>query len=221
MKQILRQTLPKSRFSAGRTFYRRYLKRALDLALIVLALPLLLPVLAAVALLVRLRLGRPILFSQQRPGLHGVPFTLYKFRTMTDERDAQGVLLPDAERLTSLGRFLRATSLDELPELYNVLRGEMSLVGPRPLLMQYLDRYTPQQAQRHNVLPGLTGLAQVRGRNALTWAHKFMWDLRYVDRASLWMDLKILVKTVLRVIKRDGINHKGEATMPEFQGDSA
>jgi sugar transferase EpsL len=221
MKQISHQALPKSRLNARRILYRRYIKRALDLALIVLTLPLLLPVLAAVALLVRIRLGKPVIFRQQRPGLHGVPFTLYKFRTMTDERDAEGNLLPDTERLTSLGRFLRASSLDELPELYNVLRGEMSLVGPRPLLMQYLDRYTPQQAQRHNVLPGLTGLAQVQGRNELTWAHKFTWDVRYVNRASLWMDLKILAKTVLQVLKREGIHHPGEATMPEFQGDSS
>jgi sugar transferase EpsL len=205
---------------ARQTFYRRYVKRMLDLALIALALPLLIPLLAVVALLVRIRLGRPVLFCQQRPGLHGVPFTLFKFRTMTDERDAAGNLLPDAERLTSLGRFLRATSLDELPELYNVLRGEMSLVGPRPLLMEYLERYSPEQAFRHEVLPGLTGLAQVRGRNALTWAQKFMYDRWYVYRRSLWLDLKILVKTLLQVVRREGISHPGEATMPEFEGSS-
>jgi lipopolysaccharide/colanic/teichoic acid biosynthesis glycosyltransferase len=181
---------------------------------------LLLPVLAVVALLVWIRLGRPILYRQQRPGLCGAPFTLVKFRTMTGARDAEGVLLPDAERLTAFGRFLRAASLDELPELYNVLRGEMSLVGPRPLLMDYLERYTSQQARRHEVLPGLTGMAQVHGRNALTWEKKFEWDLHYVARVSFWMDLTILVKTLFQVVKREGISHQGGATMPEFRGKS-
>jgi sugar transferase EpsL len=184
----------------------------------VLALLCLAPVLALVALLVRLKLGAPLLFRQQRPGLHGKPFTLYKFRTMTDARDAQGRRLPDAERLTPFGRFLRSTSLDELPELFNVLKGEMSLVGPRPLLMRYLDRYTPEQARRHAVKPGITGWAQVNGRNALTWEEKFALDVWYVDHQSLWLDVKILAMTVWQVLKREGISQPGHATMEEFRG---
>jgi len=171
-----------------------------------------------IALAVRLRLGVPVLFRQRRPGLHGQPFTLLKFRTMTGARDAAGNLLPDAERLTPLGRFLRATSLDELPELLNVLKGEMSLVGPRPLLLEYLTRYTPEQARRHDVRPGITGWAQVNGRNALSWEHKFALDVWYVDHVSLGLDLKILVLTALRVLARQGISQPGHATMEEFLG---
>ena len=182
-------------------------------ALLVLAL-----VWAVLALLVRLKLGAPVLFRQQRPGSHGKPFALYKFRTMTNARDAQGNLLPDAERLIGLGRFLRATSLDELPELFNVLRGEMSLVGPRPLLMKYLDRYTPEQMRRHEVKPGITGWAQVNGRNALTWEQKFALDVWYVDHQSLWLDLKIIAMTAWKILKREGISQPGHATMEEFKG---
>jgi sugar transferase EpsL len=200
------------------SFYRRRGKRALDLAASIVALVVLLPALLFLAIMVRLKLGAPVLFRQARPGLEGKPFTLYKFRTMTDARDAAGRLLPDAERLTSLGRFLRSTSLDELPELFNVLCGDMSLVGPRPLLMQYLDRYTPEQARRHAVRPGLTGWAQVNGRNALTWEQKFAYDLWYVDHMSLWLDLKIIGLTVWKILAREGINQAGQATMDEFQG---
>jgi sugar transferase EpsL len=193
-------------------------KRALDLAI---ALPLILfgwPLLALTALLVRLRLGSPLLFRQQRPGLEGRPFTLLKFRTMSDARDDRGILLQDAQRLTRFGEFLRRTSLDELPELVNVLKGEMSLVGPRPLLMQYLDRYTPEQMRRHEVKPGITGWAQVNGRNALTWEDKFALDIWYVDHRSLWLDIKILLLTLWKAITREGISHPGQATMEEFTG---
>ena len=199
-------------------FYRRRGKRALDLVLVLAALPMLSPLLGVVALLVRLRLGAPVLFRQQRPGLAGQPFTLFKFRTMTGARDACGNLLPDDRRLTPLGRFLRATSLDELPELFNVLRGEMSLVGPRPLLLQYLERYTPQQARRHQVRPGITGWAQINGRNALTWEEKFAMDVWYVDRQSLWLDLKIMALTIGKMVKREGISQPGQATVQEFMG---
>jgi sugar transferase EpsL len=178
------------------------------------------PVLGGVALLVRLKLGSPVLFCQRRPGLHGKPFTLFKFRTMTDARDSAGNLLPDAERLTGFGKFLRASSLDELPELWNVLKGEMSLVGPRPLLMEYLDRYTPEQARRHEVRPGLTGWAQVNGRNALTWEEKFALDCWYVDNLGLKVDLEIIVLTIVHLIKREGISHPGQATMNKFTGSS-
>jgi lipopolysaccharide/colanic/teichoic acid biosynthesis glycosyltransferase len=155
-----------------------------------------------------------------RPGHFGRPFKIYKFRTMTDERDAQGNLLPDAERLTRLGRFLRSTSLDELPELFNILRGEMSIVGPRPLLMQYLDRYSPEQARRHDVLPGVTGWAQINGRNALTWEDKFKLDVWYVDHWSFWLDIKILFLTAWKVIRREGISQPGHATAEKFTGNS-
>ena len=169
-------------------------------------------------LLIRLKLGSPVLFRQQRPGLRGKPFTLYKFRTMRDAVDAQGQPLPDSQRLTPLGCFLRASSLDELPGLFNVLRGDMSLVGPRPLLMEYLPLYTPQQARRHEVRPGITGWAQVNGRNAISWQQKFELDVWYVDNRSFALDLKILWLTVLKVFKREGISAAGEATMPVFKG---
>jgi lipopolysaccharide/colanic/teichoic acid biosynthesis glycosyltransferase len=198
--------------------YRCYGKRGLDLVFASLGLILTAPILAIVALLVRSRLGAPMFFSQQRPGLRGRPFTLLKFRTMTDKRDAQGNLLPDAERIPAFGRFLRSTSLDELPELLNVLRGEMSLVGPRPLLMQYLDRYTHEQMRRHEVKPGITGWAQVNGRNTLTWEQKFDLDIWYVDHLALWLDLKILTLTLWRGAWRNGINQPGQATMEEFMG---
>lgn len=193
-------------------------KRLFDLFFAALGVVILSPVLLLIALLVRIYHGSPVLFTQQRPGFKGRPFFIYKFRTMTDTRDAEGRLLPDAQRLTRLGRFLRAASLDELPELFNVLRGEMSLVGPRPLLMQYLDRYTPEQARRHEVLPGITGWAQVNGRNALSWEDKFRLDVWYVDHWSLWLDVKILLLTVWKVLKREGISQPGHATAEEFMG---
>jgi len=199
-------------------FYSRYGKRVLDLTLTIPALILLAPLMLIIALVVRVALGAPVLFRQVRPGLHGKPFTLYKFRTMTDARDAQGNLLPDSARLTPFGRFLRSTSLDELPELWNVIKGDMSLVGPRPLLMKYLDRYTPEQARRHEVKPGLTGWAQINGRNALTWEDKFKLDIWYVDHLSLALDLKILVLTLVKVLKREGISAIDHDTMPEFTG---
>jgi len=194
------------------------LKRGMDIVGAATGLLLCAPILAVIALLVRLKLGSTVLFRQQRPGLHGKPFTLYKFRTMTNARDADGNLLPDAERLTNFGRFLRRTSLDELPELINVLKGDMSLVGPRPLLIQYLQRYTPEQARRHETRPGITGWAQINGRNALSWEEKFHLDVWYVDNVSLWLDLKILFLTVWKVLRREGISQTGHATMEEFLG---
>ncbi len=193
-------------------------KRAFDVVIAALLLALLSPLLLVLAALVWLAHGRPVLFRHRRPGLHGEPFTLLKFRTMTETRDAQGSPLPDAQRLTSLGRFLRAASLDELPELFNVLRGEMSLVGPRPLLMQYLDRYTPEQARRHEALPGITGWAQVNGRNAIAWEDKFRLDVWYVDHWSLGLDLKILLLTAWKALKREGISQPGHTSAEEFMG---
>jgi lipopolysaccharide/colanic/teichoic acid biosynthesis glycosyltransferase len=194
-------------------------KRLFDLCASLLGLLVSSPVMLGVALLVRIFHGSPVLFGQTRPGHHGQPFRIFKFRTMTNAHAADGSLLPDEQRLTPLGRFLRASSLDELPELLNILRGEMSLVGPRPLLMQYLERYSPEQARRHNVLPGLTGWAQVNGRNALTWEDKFRLDVWYVDHWSFWLDLKILFLTVGKVFKREGISQPGHATMEEFMGN--
>lgn len=203
---------------AGRGLYPRYGKRALDLAISVPAAVLLSPLLGVLALVVRHALGSPIRFRQVRPGRLGRPFELVKFRTMRDLVDGDGAPLPDADRLTPFGRFLRSTSLDELPELWNVLRGEMSLVGPRPLLMQYLPRYTAEQARRHEVRPGITGWAQVNGRNALTWEQKFALDVWYVDHMSLWLDLKILALTMWKLVKREGISQSGQATAEEFMG---
>ncbi|SEJ65733.1 Sugar transferase involved in LPS biosynthesis (colanic, teichoic acid) [Deinococcus reticulitermitis] len=194
------------------------MKRLFDVVGAAALLVLLSPVLLLVALLVRRFLGRPVLFVQERPGLGGRPFLMYKFRTMRDAKDARGEPLPDSERLTSLGRVLRATSLDELPELYNVLRGDMSLVGPRPLLMEYLPLYSPEQARRHEVRPGVTGWAQVNGRNALSWEEKFKLDVWYVDHQSLALDLRILGLTLAKVLKREGINAAGEATAARFTG---
>ena len=195
-------------------------KRALDVFLAGVLLLLTVPFMLAIALAVRWRLGMPVIFRQQRPGLHGRPFTLYKFRTMTDAHDEHGNLLPDEQRLTRLGRFLRSTSLDELPELWNVLKGDMSLVGPRPLLMEYLPLYTPEQMRRHEVKPGITGWAQVNGRNALTWEERFALDVWYVDHVSFWLDVKILARTVWQVVRREGITYPGSATMPRFRGVS-
>lgn len=195
------------------------MKRLFDLVLsltclLVLALPML-----VLWVLVHRKLGSPVLFHQVRPGLHGRPFLMVKFRTMTDERSPDGELLPDIQRLTAFGRFLRASSLDELPELWNVLRGEMSLVGPRPLLMEYLPLYSPEQMRRHEVRPGITGWAQVNGRNAVSWDERFGLDVWYVDHRSLWLDIRILGLTVCKVIVREGISAQGEATMPRFTGN--
>ena len=201
-------------------WYKRFGKRLLDLGLALAALTLLWPLLLCLVVLVRLKLGTPVLFKQTRPGLHGRPFRILKFRTMTDARDAQGNLLPDAERLTRFGRFLRSTSLDELPELFNVLRGDMSLVGPRPLLMAYLPLYSPEQARRHEVRPGITGWAQVNGRNALSWEEKFAMDVWYVDHQSFWMDVKIVLLTVWKILKRENITLPGHATTAAIRGNN-
>jgi len=197
-----------------------FVKRVIDMILSGLALIILSPLLVIISLVILIKMGMPILFKQMRPGLNGKPFFMYKLRTMTNEKDEKGNPLSDEQRLTRLGRFLRSTSLDELPELFNVLKGDMSLVGPRPLLMQYLARYTPEQARRHEVKPGITGWAQVNGRNAITWEEKFALDVWYVDNWSLWLDIKILAMTVVKVFKREGISAKGEATMPEFMGST-
>ena len=208
--------------ASARNARRGYaLKRPLDALIAAAALVVFAPAMLAVALAIRLTMGCPVLFRQQRPGLHGQPFTLLKFRTMTDQRGPDGALLPDAARLTPLGRFLRRTSLDELPQLINVLRGEMSLVGPRPLLMEYLPLYTPRQARRHEVRPGITGWAQVQGRNSLTWEQKFDLDVDYVDRHSLLLDLRILALTLLKVLRREGINQPGQATATRFSDVTA
>jgi lipopolysaccharide/colanic/teichoic acid biosynthesis glycosyltransferase len=194
------------------------MKRVFDLLVAAAAVALLAPLMLAIGVAVRLGLGKPVWFVQERPGRHGVPFRMIKFRTMRDALDADGRPLPDGERLTRLGRFLRAASLDELPELWNVLRGDMSLVGPRPLLMEYLPLYSAEQARRHEVKPGITGWAQVNGRNALSWEEKFRLDVWYVDHASLCLDLKIIALTLWKTIKRDGISQSGHATMPHFLG---
>ena len=194
------------------------MKRALDVLLVLMAAPLWIPVLLLLIALVRLSLGRPALFRQLRPGLHAVPFELVKLRTMTDARDREGRLLPDAARLTPFGRWLRERSLDELPELWNVLKGDMGLVGPRPLLLEYLPMYSADQARRHAVRPGITGWAQVNGRNAISWEEKFRLDVWYVDHGTLRLDLAILWRTMRRVLQRHGISADGDATMPKFTG---
>lgn len=204
----------------GAGWYRRFGKRAFDLAGAGAALVLLVPVALWVALLIRVSLGSPVLFRQRRPGFGGAPFMLVKFRSMANRYDTAGQLLPDAERLTRAGRLLRACSLDEIPELWNVLRGEMSLVGPRPLLMQYLPLYTADQARRHEVRPGITGLAQVSGRNGLTWERRFALDLEYVEHCSLALDLTILARTLWAVLSRRGIAQPGRATVDYFQGSA-
>jgi sugar transferase EpsL len=193
-------------------------KRFLDILLSAVGLVVAAPILFATALVVRFRMGSPVLFRQKRPGLHGKPFILLKFRTMTDERDNEGNLLPDSRRLTRAGSTIRRFSLDELPQLWNVLRGDLSIVGPRPLLMQYLDRYTPEQARRHAVKPGITGWAQVNGRNALSWEEKFRLDIWYVDNWCVSLDFRILVRTLLMVISGKGLSQEGHATMEEFMG---
>jgi sugar transferase EpsL len=194
------------------------MKRALDFIVAVLVLFLLWPLILIVAFLIAMWLGTPVLFTQQRPGLHGRPFTIYKFRTMTFEKDEHGELLPDEQRLTSFGRWLRRFSLDELPQLFNVLKGELSLVGPRPLLMEYLPLYTPEQARRHDVCPGITGWAQVNGRNAISWEDKYRYDVWYVDHKSFWLDMKILWMTLRHVVSGAGVSQPGQATAEKFRG---
>lgn len=207
--------------SASRTptFYERYCKRALDVICSGAALIVLSPVIGVTALLVRTKLGSPVLFAQERPGKDEIIFTLYKFRTMTDEKDEAGNLKPDSERLTKFGKFLRSTSLDELPELWNILRGDMSVVGPRPLLVQYLSLYNERQHHRHDVRPGLTGYAQANGRNAVSWPEKFEMDVYYTEHISFWMDVKIIYQTALEVLRRDGISAEGQATVAYFTGN--
>lgn len=199
-------------------WYRQWGKRVVDILLGATALLVLAPLMLAVAVLVRVGLGRPVLFRQERPGLRGELFTLYKFRTMLVAYDRSGRVLPDAHRMSRVGSLLRSLSLDELPELWNVVRGDMSLVGPRPLLTQYLDRYSPEQARRHDVRPGITGWAQVNGRNALSWEEKFTFDVWYVDNVSCPLDLKILALTILKTLSREGISAPGHVTAGEFQG---
>ena len=200
--------------------YKKFVKRLLDIVLSGTALIILSPVLLIVAILVRIKLGSPVIFHQKRPGKDGKIFTMCKFRTMTDEKDGNGNLLPDEVRLTKFGKLLRSTSLDELPELWNIFKGDMSIVGPRPLLVQYLPLYNEEQKHRHDVRPGLTGLAQVNGRNAITWEKKFEYDVEYVRNVSFMMDIKILIGTVMAVLKRDGISSETSATMEVFTGTS-
>ncbi len=201
-----------------RSFYDKYVKRSIDFILSLVAIIILSPVLVMVALLVRIKLGGPVIFKQQRPGLNEKIFTMYKFRTMTDERDENGVFLPDEVRLTKFGKTLRSTSLDELPELFNILKGDMAIVGPRPLLVQYLPLYNEQQHMRHLVLPGITGYAQVNGRNSISWEEKFAYDIYYVNDIGFILDVSIILKTIWTVIKRDGINSDSATTMEDFKG---
>lgn len=196
------------------------IKRVVDVVGAATGLLLTAPAMAAAAAAVRVSMGAPVFFRQERPGLGGKPFRLWKFRTMSDARGPDGSLLPDDQRLTGVGKFIRSTSLDELPQLLNVLKGEMSLVGPRPLLMRYLSRYNARQARRHEMKPGITGLTAVRGRNALSWADKFEFDVQYVEQFSLALDARILLETVAKVLKRGGVSSEGHVTMPEFMGDA-
>lgn len=209
-----------AKFASGDSFtrYSRLVKSILDRLVAAIALLFFSPLLLISAIAISIRMGSPIFFTQPRPGKDGEIFTFYKFRTMTDDHDADGNLLPDEKRLTALGLFLRKTSLDELPQLWNVLKGDMSFVGPRPLLVKYLDLYNPEQARRHEVKPGITGWVQVNGRNTLSWEEKFQLDIWYVEHWSLWLDLKILFLTIIKVILREGISQEGYATMPEFTG---
>lgn len=199
-------------------FYEKYIKRPQDFLCALVAIIVLSPVMSITAILVKIKLGSPVIFTQDRPGLHGKIFKLYKFRSMTDERDEQGNLLPDEVRLTSFGKKLRSSSLDELPELFNMLKGDMSVVGPRPLLVRYLERYNEHQARRHEVRPGFTGYAQVHGRNAISWEDKFNYDVEYVDHITFLGDWKIIFQTVGKVLKREGISSDTSVTMEEFMG---
>lgn len=200
--------------------YRRYFKRPMDIILSLIALIVLSPLMMIIAVLVRIKLGSPVIFKQRRPGLNEKIFTLYKFRTMTDERNENGELLPDSERLTKFGKFLRSTSLDELPELFNILKGDMSIIGPRPLLEQYLTLYNDYQKRRHEVRPGLSGLAQINGRNTISWEERFDLDVEYVDNVSFLLDIKIILLTIKKVIIREGINSENAATMEPFKGNT-
>lgn len=201
-----------------KSIYEKYVKRILDFTLALLALIILSPIILIVWLLVKIKLGSPAIFKQERPGLNGKIFRLYKFRTMTEERDENGELLPDEVRLTKFGKALRSTSLDELPELWNIIKGDMSIVGPRPLLVRYLPLYNERQARRHEVRPGFTGLAQVNGRNSISWEEKFEWDVKYVENISFMGDVKIVLNTIKVVFKRDGISSETSVTMEEFRG---
>jgi len=194
-------------------------KRVFDFCFALVLFVILIPVFIIISFLVWLKLGSPVLFRQTRPGIHGIPFVLYKFRSMTEEKDAQGQFLPDEQRFSRFSRLLRQSSLDELPELFNVIKGDMSLVGPRPLLMKYLDLYSPEQARRHEVTPGITGWAQVNGRNLLSWEDRFKLDVWYVDNKNIWLDIKILLRTVLQVYKQEGVNQKDHVTVQEFTGN--
>lgn len=198
--------------------YAKYIKRTLDLILSLMALIVLMPLMIIIGILVRINLGSPIIFKQKRPGKNEKVFTLYKFRTMTDKRDIDGNLLPDEYRLTKFGKFLRSTSLDELPELINIIKGDMAIVGPRPLLVEYLPYYTEEEKHRHDVRPGLTGLAQINGRNSIEWEKKFEEDIKYINKITFIQDTKIVLKTFIKVFKKDGINQEGNATMGKFEG---
>ena len=198
--------------------YRKFFKRFLDIVISLLFILCFWWLYIVIVILVRVKLGSPVLFKQDRPGLNEKIFKMYKFRTMTDEKDKDGNLLPDAERLTKFGKFLRSTSLDEIPEFFNILKGDMSLIGPRPLLVKYLDRYSKEQLRRHDVRPGISGWAQVNGRNAISWEDKFKYDIEYVDNLSFLLDLKIIILTIKKVLIRDGISQVGNATMEEFKG---
>lgn len=199
-------------------WYKKFGKRIFDISISIFALIILSPILIMIALLVRIFLGKPVIFAQIRPGLNAKPFVIYKFRSMNNKKDVHGTLLPDSERITSFGQFLRNTSIDELPELINVIKGDMSLVGPRPLIMEYLERYSPFQARRHEIRPGITGWAQINGRNAISWEQKFKYDVWYVDNCTFFLDLKIMLLTILKTGKREGISQPGRATSDPFLG---
>lgn len=198
--------------------YEKYFKRSFDLIVSLIAFIVLLPLLFIITILIRIKLGKPVIFKQKRPGLNEKIFTLYKFRTMTDKKDEEGVLLPDSQRLTKFGKFLRSTSIDELPGLINIIKGDMSIVGPRPLLVEYLDKYSNEQRKRHDVRPGLSGYAQISGRNSLSWEDKFKLDIIYVNNVTFKHDVGIILKTILKVIKREGINSSNSVTMEKFEG---
>lgn len=214
------QSEVKEETKVNKGIYRRFLKRPMDFILSLMAIVALSPVLIIVGILVRVKLGSPVLFKQKRPGLNEKIFTMYKFRTMTDEKDKNGELLPNHIRLTKFGKILRATSLDELPELFNILKGDMSIIGPRPLLIEYLPLYNEKQKHRHDVRPGLSGLAQVNGRNAISWEDKFDYDVKYAENISFILDLKLIVQTFLKVFKREGVNKSENVTMEKFKGTS-